>query len=415
MESSSSAWRSLDPPSQVVSCMTCLYKRQLTTTSGGNVSVKDGNGSIWVTPTGIDKCNICNDQICCILPDRSIRGSYKPTSEWLMHFEAYEQRDSIGAIVHTHSPSILAFAISRKLPTVDTFVHVHRFLGGIASVPYCICGGKELADECAKAVAENPTCCCFVLQNHGALVVGENVEEAFARLELLEKIARLSLEIMQSSSPPLSTPYNDTIDMSRPCDATECVDIDTFAKRAYAQKLIVCEHFFSKRLSDANRFCYSPLLTLPPFASPTLFKSMVLTDASSSDLLRWHASLYTEYPAIRCIFQCLPLHASILLAQQRPIDADLMPESCVVLKEVAFIPFSSHSLQDLLAKAKEGCSVFLVERVGVIITATTLMQAFDRLEVLEATCEAIHLCDRLSIPIQQLNPQQIEEIKQHFG
>lgn len=46
----------------------------------------------------------------------------------------------------------------------------------------------------------------------------------------------------------------------------------------------------------------------------------------------------------------------------------------MVLKEVAFIPFSSHSLQDLLAKAKEGCSVFLVERVGVIITATTLMQ-----------------------------------------
>ena len=51
MESSSSAWRSLDPPSQVVSCMTCLYKRQVTTTSGGNVPVKDGNGSIWVTPT----------------------------------------------------------------------------------------------------------------------------------------------------------------------------------------------------------------------------------------------------------------------------------------------------------------------------------------------------------------------------
>ena len=46
----------------------------------------------------------------------------------------------------------------------------------------------------------------------------------------------------------------------------------------------------------------------------------------------------------------------------------------MVLKEVAFIPFSSHSFQDLLAKAKEGRSVFLVERVGVIITATTLMQ-----------------------------------------
>ena len=95
------------------------------------------------------------------------------------------------------------------------------------------------ADECAKAVADNPTCCCFVLQNHGALVVGENVEEAFARLELLEKIARLSLEILQSPSPPLSTPYNNTIDVSRPCDAAECVDIDGFAKRAYAQVVFI--------------------------------------------------------------------------------------------------------------------------------------------------------------------------------
>ena len=93
----SPSWNSMDPASQVTFCMKMLYNRQLTTTSGGNVSVRDGRGSIWVTPSvrvddsdddqGIDKCNVKKEQVCSILPDETIIGSYKPTSEWKMHFE----------------------------------------------------------------------------------------------------------------------------------------------------------------------------------------------------------------------------------------------------------------------------------------------------------------------------------------
>ena len=68
--------------------------------------------------------------------------------------------------------------------------------------------------------------------------MGENVEESFARLELLEKIARIALESTQSPSSSLPVPYDDSIDVSRPCDAIECIELDAFAKRAYTQVLL---------------------------------------------------------------------------------------------------------------------------------------------------------------------------------
>ncbi len=91
------SWNTMDSASQVTICMKMLYERQLTTTSGGNVSVRDENNTVWVTPSvivaqqddsqGIDKCNVKKEQVCSILPDETIIGSYKPTSEWKMHFE----------------------------------------------------------------------------------------------------------------------------------------------------------------------------------------------------------------------------------------------------------------------------------------------------------------------------------------
>ena len=47
------SWNTMDSASQVTICMKMLYERQLTTTSGGNVSVRDENNTVWVTPSVI--------------------------------------------------------------------------------------------------------------------------------------------------------------------------------------------------------------------------------------------------------------------------------------------------------------------------------------------------------------------------
>ena len=57
---------------------------------------------------------------------------------------SYKCRKEIGAIVHTHSPTLLAFAISHCLPYSKMFNTVFEILGEVSEVPYCICGGPKL-------------------------------------------------------------------------------------------------------------------------------------------------------------------------------------------------------------------------------------------------------------------------------
>ena len=103
----------------------------------------------------MDKCHVLPEQVCQILPNGEKIGSYKPTSEWKMHYNAYlllflfvshrySIRSEIGAIVHTHSPSLLTFALSHKTPETHIFPLISQFLGEVAMVSYHICGSDKL-------------------------------------------------------------------------------------------------------------------------------------------------------------------------------------------------------------------------------------------------------------------------------
>jgi len=45
----------MHPAEQIVLLINRIYKKQMTTTSGGNLSILDDEGDIWITPSGIDK------------------------------------------------------------------------------------------------------------------------------------------------------------------------------------------------------------------------------------------------------------------------------------------------------------------------------------------------------------------------
>jgi L-fuculose-phosphate aldolase len=45
----------LTPPrEQITEIIGRIYRRGLTTTSGGNISIRDDEGNVWITPTGVD-------------------------------------------------------------------------------------------------------------------------------------------------------------------------------------------------------------------------------------------------------------------------------------------------------------------------------------------------------------------------
>lgn len=71
----------MKPSKTIIYYINRVYAKNLTTTSGGNLSVMDKDGNIWITPSGKDKGTLKEEDICCVTPDGQVIGKYKPSIE----------------------------------------------------------------------------------------------------------------------------------------------------------------------------------------------------------------------------------------------------------------------------------------------------------------------------------------------
>jgi L-fuculose-phosphate aldolase len=152
----------------------------------GNLSVRAGD-LIAITPSGVPYAGITPDDICLIRLDGQPAGSgRRPSSETPMHVAVYQATDA-GAVVHTHSPFVVALsAVLDELPAVH---YAMADLGGPVRVaPYARFGTPELA---AGAVAGLAGRTAVILQNHGALTYGATLARAYGRAQTLEWLARV--------------------------------------------------------------------------------------------------------------------------------------------------------------------------------------------------------------------------------
>ena len=88
----------MHPAEQIVLLINRVYQKGLTTTSGGNLSILDSEGNIWITPSGIDKGSLTPDDICKVLPDGTVIGKHKPSVELPFHKLVYETRADVSAL-----------------------------------------------------------------------------------------------------------------------------------------------------------------------------------------------------------------------------------------------------------------------------------------------------------------------------
>ncbi len=170
-----------------------LYEQGAVTLYEGNISVRDED-VIFITPSQQSKETIDAGMIVEMDLDGNLLSDngYKPSSEYKMHQELYKLRDDIGAVVHTHSTYATAFAL-RGNPIVSNLAELEMFFGG--EIP-CCSYGKPGTDEIFRDfkqffVRENKN--VALLERHGIVAVGGNVEEAFARAQTAEKIAKITL------------------------------------------------------------------------------------------------------------------------------------------------------------------------------------------------------------------------------
>jgi L-fuculose-phosphate aldolase len=126
-----------------------------------------------------------------------IEGKLLPSSETDLHYSLYENRSDIKAIVHTHS--LYATAVSSITDELPAIHYQIIDLGGPVPVaPYETFGSPELAAAVVDKIADKNA---VLMQNHGAVTVGDNLDIALQRSILLEWIASLYLISLHSGQP----------------------------------------------------------------------------------------------------------------------------------------------------------------------------------------------------------------------
>ena len=159
--------------------------------SGGNISVRiEGQPILVVTPSGRSYWNMTADDICVVDFDLTpIEGPYKPSKEAAMHIGIYRHRIDVSAIVHTHQTyaSILAVIDESIPPLFDE--ETKEFGPVVENIPYAISGSEDLVQNVIKNLGNN--CHCYILQNHGALNLGRDIDHAWKNTELLEKVSKI--------------------------------------------------------------------------------------------------------------------------------------------------------------------------------------------------------------------------------
>jgi len=159
--------------------------------SGGNVSIKiKERGLIIITPTNKTYKNMTIEDICVV--DRNMKqveGNFPPSIEMSMHASVYDKRPEINGVIHTHQDFASIFSIINQ-PIPALFDEVVLALGEITDiVPYALSGTDKLAQNVSSKLGNQ--CNSYILQNHGALVLGPNLEIALKNTELLEKSAKV--------------------------------------------------------------------------------------------------------------------------------------------------------------------------------------------------------------------------------
>jgi len=421
----------LHPRQQLVQIMGRIYRYRLTTTSGGNLSVLEENGDLWITPSAIDKGNLQPGDIMCLTAEGQVVGPHTPSSEYLFHQAIYEERRDVRAIVHAHSPALVSFSIARKIPDTRIIPQAHHVCGLVGYAPYALPGSQQLGENIAATFAQGFD--VVLLENHGVVTAGPDLLTAFQRLETLDFCARTL--ILAHSLGPVHTLTSEQIarfEQSVPVLPSFRPQSHSSRERALRQQICRMVHrAYDQRLMTSTEGTVSAraddgCFLITPYGIDRSYleiEDIVLVDEGRAEegkrpsrAARLHEVIYAEHPDVHCIITAQSPHAMAYAVTGKPLDSKTIPESYVVLRNVPLVP---HGLQyeapeRISAAISKNSPVALIQNDTALATGTGVHQAFDRLEVADFT--AFSLLSTLSIgPLVPIGEAQVRKLEEKFG
>ncbi|MBE6871142.1 MAG: class II aldolase/adducin family protein [Ruminococcaceae bacterium] len=422
----------MHPADQIVTIMERIYKYGMTTTSGGNLSVKDSEGVVWISPASVDKGTLQRDDIMKIMPDGTIVGRHKPSSEYPFHLATYRQRPDLKAVLHAHPPSLVAFSIARKIPDTTLLPNARQVCGDITMAPYALPGSQKLGENISEEFAKGIN--TVMLENHGVVIGAENLFKAFTIFETLDYCARLQINANSLGTPHSLTQkqyalylqkhhpeMDEFIPARRSSEELEIRrEMCALIKRAYDNELFTSgQGTFSRRLSDGS-FIITPYAKDRKYLEPG---DLVRIEGNKKEFgkmpsrsLRLHEEIYKMHDDINSVIIAHPPHIMAFAVTDARFNARLIPESYIMLRDIQKLPFGCSYLQpkETAEKISSKTPVVIIENDCVVAAGKSLLNAFDRLEVLEYSAKSVIDVKNIG-GIVNISDDEVKEIETAFN
>lgn len=422
----------MHPVEQINVIIGRIYRSGMTTTSGGNISLRDKNGDIWITPSGIDKGSLTVKDIMQIKKDGSVIGMHKPSSELPFHKAIYEARPDLSAIIHAHPPALVAFSIAGMVPDTKIVPQAYNICGDIGFAPYGTPGSEDLGEKIANEFLDKRYK-AVIMENHGVVLGGMNLMDAYQRFETLEFCCRTIINAKrlgnvnyltdeQVSKYVYHLPSNIShfMDIDHPSEErsirTEMVNI---IRRACNQGLMISTYgTVSVRWKD-NDFLITPRdiarWDIVPGDIVQIKNGMAEAGKTPSRSVALHQRIYQLNPNINSIISTQPVNLMAHAVSGSKFDVRTIPESWIFLKDVPSIPFGLiYNDVDSVAQMFKSNRVILVENDCVFVTGDKLLNTFDYLEVAEFSANSLVMATTIGT-LLPIGDEEIEDLRVAFN
>ena len=403
----------IHPRDLITIIMKRLYGYGMTTTSGGNLSIMDSDGNMWISPAGIDKGTLRPEDIVCVKKDGSIKGIHKPSSEFPFHRHIYRIRPDVKAVLHAHPAALVAFSIAKKIPNTALLTKAADICGKIGFAPYEIPGSEELGNRISEEFEKGMN--CIMLENHGVCCSGKNLLEAFERFETLDYLARIELKAISIGELHPLDP--DTQKMARSIEhvklaefipaghtSHECElrsEMMKLINRSYDRMLsFSTDGTFSVRVSP-NQFLITPKgadrMNVREDELVLVQDNYCELNKTPSRAVGLFKMIYDAHPWVNAIIVSKPINVMGFAVTGEPVDSRTIPESYILLRDIVNVDCAEHYRDpaSTVAKIAPNAPVVMLRNDCLLTVGETLLQAFDRLEVAEFCANSLLSSRRL--------------------
>lgn len=421
----------LHPADQICMMMERIYSFGMTTTSGGNLSIKDSDGDIWITPGSIDKGTLTREDIMQVKPDGTVIGPHKPSVELPFHKMVYERRPDLKAVLHAHPPALVAYSALDRKPQTEMIASVNYICNNVKAAGYALPGSQKLGGLIAQEFENGSD--IVMMASHGVVVGAQNLFDAFMKFETLDYCARIEINAAPLGTPRILTPEELNLYYMRSFPQLEDYYpreyssaeryyrsvMCKFIRRAYNQQLFTStQGTFSRRLPDGS-FIITPYnkdrMYLEPEDIVNIRNGRKEQGKNPSRAVKMHQAIYEKHPDINAVAIAHPPNIMAFAVTGAEFDARLIPESYIMLKQVQRLPYGSNLLEHnpVVDTISMKNPVEIIDNDCVVIAGTGLLNVFDRLEVLEYSAKSVLAAKQLGEP-RTITAEEVKEIEEAF-